>query len=163
MFTVPSRNGLAVGRAIWEGLFDASYTKVGDFLVQGEHTYFIAAQEPFLPVVCVRTNRTITITRPSQQSWVGAGDYSGFSHGSTRVLAGACPASVLDASRTSGSPAGLPTDQHIPLWTIMMPAHDGTILSPGDFVCDDLDRRAVVTGAEHSGAGWRLTARTATT
>src|SRR3978361_1046923 len=46
------------GNALWFGIFDASYTRTGDYLVMADAVFFIASQAPMLPVLCVRTNRT---------------------------------------------------------------------------------------------------------
>src|SRR6476659_6217898 len=51
------------GVAIWRGYFDASYTLVGDYLVQATNTWFIAAQQSLLPALCVLTNRIVSVTR----------------------------------------------------------------------------------------------------
>ena len=36
---------------LWSGIFDAAYTRVGDYLVQPNGTWFVAAQQPLLPVL----------------------------------------------------------------------------------------------------------------
>src|SRR5271167_528863 len=42
------------GDALWYGVFDASYTRVGDYLVMESGTFFVASQAPLLPILCVR-------------------------------------------------------------------------------------------------------------
>ena len=54
----------AYGDALWHGLFDAAYTRVGDYLVQQGSIWFIAAQQRLLPVLCVQTNRIVCILAP---------------------------------------------------------------------------------------------------
>ena len=56
------------GEALWQGTFDAAYTRVGDYLVGETETYFVAAQKPALPVQCVLTNRVATVVRPGETS-----------------------------------------------------------------------------------------------
>ena len=65
-FTVPDGkfakpNGY--GAALWYGVFDAAYTRPGDYLVQDSGTWFVAAQQPLLPVLCVQTNRIVSFVR----------------------------------------------------------------------------------------------------
>src|SRR4051812_24301641 len=72
---VPANGGLntaaTYGQPLWHGIFDSSYTRVGDYLVLEAETYFIASQAPLLPVLCVMANRTISITRPTLQTSTG--------------------------------------------------------------------------------------------
>jgi hypothetical protein len=48
------------GAVLWDGVFDSAYTRLGDYLMQGSSTWFIATQQPLLPVLCVRTSRVIS-------------------------------------------------------------------------------------------------------
>src|SRR6476469_459057 len=52
------------GDALWYGIFDAAYTQPGDYLVQQESVWFIAAQQRMLPVLCVQTDRIVSFWRP---------------------------------------------------------------------------------------------------
>jgi hypothetical protein len=57
-FTVPDGrfarpNGY--GDALWYGVFDAAYTRPGDYLVQQDATCFVAAQQRLLPFVSGQT------------------------------------------------------------------------------------------------------------
>ena len=38
------------GRAVWFGVFDSAYTRPGDYLAGDEGVFFVAAQQPLLPV-----------------------------------------------------------------------------------------------------------------
>ncbi len=58
------------GRATWFGVFDSAYTRPGDYLSGPPGVFFIAAQQPLLPVLCVLTNRTLSAIRPA--SWRSA-------------------------------------------------------------------------------------------
>ena len=63
-----------------------------------------------------------------------------------------------------GSPAAeLPSDTSVPYWTVLLPAFPGVVLLPADLMTDDLGRNAVVSAAELTGLGWRLTVKQATT
>jgi hypothetical protein len=151
------------GAALWQGIFDAAYTRPGDYLVQQQRTFFIAAQQPLLPVLCIQTNRTISVLRPNQQTAPASNPYGGYTDNQAATLMGGWPASVIGVNGKGEPAAGLPTDQIIPLLAILMPAAQFVSLAPGDLISDDLGRTAVITGSELSGLGWRLTAKLATT
>jgi hypothetical protein len=153
----------AYGEPLWNGVFDASYTRVGDYVVLGPRIFFIASQEPLLPVLCVCANRTISFARPNAQGSTGANAYGGYTSSGSTILMDGWPASVLAESRTSASIAGLPINLGAPYWSILVPSVDKVILSPGDLVADDLGRTAVITGSELTGLGWRINAKLATT
>ena len=150
------------GDPFWHGIFDASYTKPGDYVVLNRGTYFIASQAPLLPVLCVIANRTLSITRSVPIS-TPDGAYGGYTAGSTVILMDRWPASVLSASKTSSPGSNLPTDVLSPYWSVLIPAPSGIVLSPGDLISDDLGRSAVISGSELTDLGWRVVARLVTT
>jgi hypothetical protein len=151
------------GLALWQGLFDAAYTMPGDYLVQRHRIFFIAAQQPLLPVLCIQTNRTISVSRPSLQTSAASNPYGGYTGSGTSILMEAWPASVLGETGRGEPAAGLPTDLAIPSIAILLPASPGITLSPGDLISDDLQRSAIIVGSELTDLGWRLTAKLATT
>jgi hypothetical protein len=149
------------GTAICYGHFDLAYTRPGDYLVQGSRTYFIAAQERLQPVLCVRTNRTLTIRRTAAPSSVGSNVYGGLTpEGTVPVLQG-WPASVLGMA-TSGVPqTGLPTDISMPQWTVLLPSTGKVKISSTDLVSDEDGMRGTVVVAESTHLGWRMIVRQA--
>jgi hypothetical protein len=151
------------GQPLWHGIFDASYTRPGDYLVLGSKTFFIASQEPLLPVLCVMANRTISAARPSVQTATGTNPYGGFTANSSSALMARWPASVLGEDRMTKIAADLPGDQAIPYWNILVPAPSGVLLAPGDMITDDIGRSAVIAGSELTSLGWRIIAKMATT
>jgi hypothetical protein len=151
------------GEALWHGIFDASYTRPGDYLVLKSGTFFVASQEPLLPILCVKTNRTISIVRPNMQTITAGNSYGGYTPASSTTLLEDWPASVLGENRSSASSANLPTDQAVSYWNVLIPAACRVILSPGDFISDDLNQAAVVASSELTDLGWRLNAKMATT
>jgi hypothetical protein len=151
------------GDALWHGIFDASYTRVGDYLVTDFGTYFVASQDPLLPVLCVRTNRTISITQPDMQTRTASNAYGGYTSGNSITLMARWPASVLGEHRSSHSTTDLPADQGTPYWNVLIPSLAGVVLSPGDILRDDLGRAGVITGSELTNLGWRIGAKMATT
>jgi hypothetical protein len=144
--------GEPYGDAVWWGVFDASYTKPGDYLVGAAGTFFVASQAPLLPVQCVKTNRTLTIVRPAQ---VQTGGYSGLVKEAAVVVDAGWPASILALNaRISGN---LPETRY-GNWTILLPQLPAAPFA-GDVLADDVNRNFVVASAEQSDLGWRLTAR----
>lgn len=151
------------GEALWHGIFDASYTRVGDYLVLTTGTFFVASRAPLLPVLCVKANRTISIARPDMQTSIARNPYGGYTPGGSVMLMEGWPASVLGESRSGASATNLPTDQTVPYWNILLPTVAHVLLSPGDWVTDDLGRTAIVSGSELTDLGWRMSAKMATT
>jgi hypothetical protein len=147
------RNVSGFGRPVWWGVFDASYTQPGDYLVGASGTYFICAQRPLLPVQCVATNQVVQILRAAAPV---TGGYSGFSALSAVPVVSGFPASLLEAASRAGE-----TDvraQKLGGWTLLLPALP---VSPqaGDVVMDDHSQNYVVDAAEQSALGWRLLVR----
>ena len=153
----------AYGDVLWYGVFDGSYTRAGDYLTAASGTYFVASQAPLLPILCIRTNRVISIAQPTMQTGVAGNSYGGYTAGSSIVLMDRWPASVLGENRSSHSTADLPTDQVIPYWEVLIPSVAGIVLSPGDIIRDDLGRTAIIAGSELTNLGWRISAKMATT
>ena len=151
------------GEPMWYGIFDAAYTKAGDYLVTPDRILFIASQQSNGEPLCVQTNRRVTLTRALPPGTIGTGSYSGVIRGNTNVLLADWPASVLGVSSAGVPAAGLPTDISVSIWTILMPAWPGIAIQPTDFVIDDLGRGAVIMGTELTELGWRLTAKQAST
>lgn len=151
------------GDALAHGIFDYAYTKPGDYLVQGDTTWFIASQRPLLPALCVRTSRVVSFTRPAAPATTGVNNYGGVTAATTTPLLTNWPASVTGSSGSGQPSAQLPGDSGVPLWTVLLPAAPGVVLLPADLMSDDLGRSAAVTAAELTALGWRLTVKQATT
>lgn len=153
----------AYGDSIWYGMFDAAYTRPGDYLVQQNGIWFIAAQHRLLPVLCVQTNRSVSFWRPAAPSSTGANEYGGVTTSSNSLLLMNWPVSVLGVTGRGHSSADLPSDSSVPYWTVLMPAVPGVTLLQSDLMTDDLGRTAVVDAAELTDLGWRVTVKQART
>jgi hypothetical protein len=159
-------NGYA--NSLWHGVFDSAYTQPGDFLVQDNDIWFVAAQQTLLPVLCVQTNRTVSFLRASAPHDIGLNTYGGVSRETATPLISLFPASILGTSATGQSSAKLPNDTPLGYWTVLLPAVrslDGNlvVLRQADLMTDDLGRTGVVAGAELTDLGWRLSVKQATT
>jgi hypothetical protein len=151
------------GNALWCGVFDAAYTQPGDYLVQYDATWFIAAQRKLLPVLCVQTNRVVSFTRPAAQSSTGVNTYGGVTAANVTPLMTNWPASVLVTSREDRPLGNLPNDTSASLWTVLLPACPRVVLRTADLMSDDLGHSGVVATTELTDLGWRLAIRQATT
>ena len=151
------------GNALWHGIFDAAYTRCGDYLVQNDMIWFIASQHDMLPVLCVRTNRTVSLSRPATPSAAGTNAYGGIMATNALPLMTNWPASVLGTSGSGLPQAGLPNDISVPYWTVLMPALPDVAIVPSDVLSDEIGRNAVVSATELSELGWRLTVKQMTT
>ena len=145
------------GHALWWGVFDAAYTAPADYLVGAHGTFFIAAQQPLLPVLCVLTNRVISLRRPGGPTG-GLGGYGGVQLAETAPLVLDWPASVLGVG--SGRSGALPGDDGTGTVVVLLPPLPVRVRT-GDLVLDDLERTLVVAAAEETALGFRLTARQA--
>lgn len=153
----------AYGEALSYGIFDAAYTRPGDYLVQAGGTWFIAAQQRLLPVLCVQTNRVVSFSRPASPPTTGANRYGGTTTVTNRLLATNWPASVLGISGRGRPSADLPGDTSVSFWTVLLPMIADVVLLPTDLMTDDLGRNAVIAAAELTELGWRVTVKQATT
>ncbi len=149
------------GVAIWRGYFDASYTRVGDYMVQKGETWFIVSQQHLQPVLCVKSNRIISVTR-SNTPTTGA-SYDSASPNSTTTIISGWPASVLGTDARGKSSADLPADTATQTSIVLLPAPHGRVFQSSDFVVDELGVTNVIVGAELSDLGWRLNVRQVTT
>lgn len=147
------------GHPTWFGVFDGTLVKVGDILTNAQDgTFFVAAMQQALPILVVQTNRTLSVLRPLQQTGVGAAAYNGDTVATETALMTGWPASVLLGTKGGRSVANLPGDTSAPWWAILMPAVAGVQIRTSDIITDDLSRRYIVSSAELTDLGWRITA-----
>ncbi|WP_054882923.1 hypothetical protein [Yersinia rohdei] len=146
------------GQATWLGLFDARLFAPGDFLVGHQGSYFVAAMQDTLPIYCVQTNRTISVLRGSMEAGVGQVGYGGATVDNEVVMMSGWPASILQGTKGERNEVNLPSDAKTPWFAILLPAYNGLILRTSDIITDDIERRYVISSAELTDMGWRVTA-----
>lgn len=151
------------GKPTWYCLVDGTQTQVGDYLINATQTFFIAAMQPILPILAVDCNRTINVLRPQQQTGLGAVGYGGDTDANETPLMTGWPASVLQGTKGEKNEVNLPGDVRNPWWQILMPAFPGVVLQSADIITDDIGRRYIVSSAELTDLGWRMTAMSAQT
>jgi hypothetical protein len=147
--------------ACWNGVFDRAYTLPGDYLHGPLGTFFVALQDVLLPALCVRTNRTVDVNRPTHVPHAGRNAYGGLVRASeTPVLVG-WPASLLLVRTSKTGAAGLASDSLAAQHNLLLPRLPDGVPVPraGDLVCDDLGNSYVIDAAEQSELGWRLAVR----
>ncbi len=171
-FTAPrpdSDRPVGYGMATWWGVFDSAYTRPGDYIVRERSSatdngiWFIAAQQPLLPVLCVRAPRVVSFTRPASTTTSGVAGYGGYTSADADTLLTNFPASVLNADVLGLDPTDLPSDAVPESWQVLLPAPPAVVLRNGDLMSDDLGRNGVVSSAELSDLGWRLLVKQTTT
>lgn len=146
----------------WYVLIDGRITQVGDYLQNSKQTFFIAAQQTILPILAVECNRIISILRPAAPAGVGQLPYNGNIDATEVSLMENWPASVLQGTKGEAEKI-LPGDTRNPWWAILLPYWSGVTLRSADIITDDLERRYVVSSAELTDLGWRLTCAQAQT
>lgn len=151
------------GKPTWFCLVDGTQTMVGDYLSADAGTFFIAAQQPILPILAVECNRTINVLRPQQQTGVGAVGYGGDTDANETPLMTGWPASVLQGTKGEKGEVNLPGDVRNPWWQMLFPAFPGVNLRTADIITDDMNRRYVISSAELTDLGYRCTAQQAQT
>jgi hypothetical protein len=151
---------------LWFAVHDTAYTQPGDYLRGPAGTFFIAAQPPLLPTVCVLTNRTLTFTRADGARKAGGNGYGGVQRREDTLLLDGWPASVLIANAGSHGAGDLPGEPGPASWIVRLPALQGPLaveLRHDDLMTDETGTRAVISAVERTELGWRLAARQAIT
>lgn len=155
------------GKPTWFAIVDGSQTQVGDYLVGAAGTYFIAGQQPLLPILAVECNRSIRIGRMADQGDAGFVGYSGdVQSAEVDVLGTAAtggtfgagwPASILLGGR-SDKDTVLPSSVKQSGVVILLPVSVPVQILESDIVQDDLGRNFAIYAAELTDLGWRLQA-----
>lgn len=150
------------GKPVWFGDFDGRLTQVGDYLVRVSDgaTYFIAGQQPLLPLICIDCPRSVRVSRQATTPVQGVpGTYSSLAALSDILgnIDTPWPASILMGGRVQPS-TGLPAGVREAAWSILLPPSVPVTILSGDFLTDDLGRRFTAESAELSDLGWRIVA-----
>ena len=151
---------------LWFAVHDTAYTQPGDYLRGPAGTFFIAAQPPLLPTVCVLTNRVVSFARADGARQPGSNGYGGVQQREETLLLDSWPASVLMASAGARSAGALPGEPGPAGWMVRLPALHGSgavELRQDDLMTDETGTRAVISAVERTELGWRLTATQAIT
>ena len=150
---------------LWELAIDAAYTRPGDILIRrnDKAVFFIAAQQPLLPVMAVHAPRRVTIRRPNTANVAGVNLYGGTVASLDTVLARDWPASILAAGSQGTGLASIPAETNPGMWQVLLPPSLRLELLTTDTVADDLGRHGVIASIETTDLGTRLTVQQAST
>jgi len=149
----------------WEGVFDAAYAEPGDILRRraDDAVFFIAAKQPLLPVLCVRALRTIAIARPSTANSAGLNLYGGTVTALDTTIATGWPASLEITAGSGTATAGMQSELTPAAWNVQLPGSLRLDLQVSDIITDDQGRIGVISIAETTDFGTRLTVKQAST
>ena len=150
---------------LWELLLDAAYTRPGDILIRrtDRAVFFIAAQQPLLPVLGVFAPRRVTIRRPASASVAGVNLYGGTVTALDTLLARDWPASILADGSTGNGLASIPAETNPGMWQVLLPPSLRISLLTTDTIIDDQGRSGVIATIEPTDLGTRLTVKQAST
>lgn len=143
-------------------MLDPTVVAVGDYLIGGFGTFFIASVDGLMPTQIVRCNQTITVSRPGGEA-IGAGYYGGAEGATLSPLMTAWPASVIQGTKGEVGEAKLPGDTRLAWVAVLLPAYAGVQILPGDWIATAQGTPMVYTisSCELTPLGWRLSAATA--
>ena len=154
------------GKPTWTVLVDGRLTQPGDYLVevaalpgQVPRVFFLADQQPILPIVAVECNDTISISRPDPPATPGSGGLKGYGGDVTETtFLTDWPASVLEKGRGQPASAALPDDTKMPGYSVLIPNTPGFRIQTDDFIETGSGLRLEISTVELSSLGWRLSA-----
>jgi hypothetical protein len=149
----------------WFGALDTTGVAVGDYLTTpSSETLFITAIDPFRPVRLALCNRIIDVRQPAAKVGYGAiGGYGGDTRATETVLASGWPCSMVQGAKGETSDGRLPGDVKLPWSIVLMPVIPAVVLRNDIILIDDLNFRRIVSQAELTPLGWRLSAVLETT
>lgn len=146
------------GSPVWYALADGRLMKVGDYLVGQVGTFYVASMQALLPIQVVECNRVVTVFRPQQQAGAGVVPYGGNTESNQTALITGWPCSILANAKADNGTVKLPGDTRSAWWNLLLPPLPfGLILKNDDVVQDDIGNRFVISSAELTDMGWRMT------
>lgn len=147
---------------------DPAIVAVGDYLVGSltvggeQETFFVASADIPAPIMVIRCNRVLTVTRPGGPA-PGADYYGGDTTATETPLITAWPASVLQGTKGERGDLTLPGDVRNPWGAILLPPSVPVQLRFADVALDDQPQpvRYVLSNVEQTAIGLRITANMA--
>lgn len=152
------------GNAMWRAYVDGTQVEVGDYLVTDDQTapetqtWFIAEMQPVLPILAILCNRVVSLFAPDAETAAGINPYGGTDAANQTTVMSRWPCSILQGTKGERGDAELPGDVRNPWWIILLPATSGITIQSRMIATDDIGRRYIISSAELSELGWRLTA-----
>ncbi|QDH25818.1 hypothetical protein D5366_03470 [Neokomagataea tanensis] len=115
-------------------------TVVGDVLVCGAQTFFVAAIDPIAPVLCVACDQMVSVSAVS---------------GSSGVVVSGCPAAIVLRSKGESAQSGVPGSVRPGQFVLYLPCLPGVILRPYMTVTSNTGATYTINSAEKSAWGLR--------
>lgn len=143
--------------SVWQLVADGTLLQPFDYLKSATQIYFVAGKQLILPMLAVSCNQSIDIKRPVGPSGKGYQGYSAFEDSTAETIYRDCPASYLQGTRGTNNPNDLPTDAKMPWFIVLLPMLGGQLIQTGDFLENSFGVRHMVSSAELTDLGWRLT------
>ncbi len=148
---------------LFSAIVDPRVVLPGDYLVNATRgIFFVASTEPLKPILSVACNRTVSVSHPNPGA-PGDNFYGGDNLGAAVQVINQYPASVLNGTKGQRTETNLPGDVRDPWVQVLLPAISGAIIDAFDLISDDLGRNFVISAAERTNLGWRITAEQAET
>lgn len=145
------------GNAVWQLVADGTLLQPYDYLKSTDQTYFVAGMQLTLPMLAVSCNQTVTIKRQTGPTGVGYQGYSGYDDTTAQTIYQNCPASYLQGTRGTQSDVNLPTDVKMPWFIVLIPYLGNQTIQTGDFLQNSNGINHIISSAELTDLGWRLT------
>jgi hypothetical protein len=144
----------------WRAYVDSSQTQAGDYLVEvvptqtgaEPRTFYILSQQPLSPISAAMCHATMSFARPGTP----IKDASGYSTpGPAATILANWPCSLVAGTKGEKSDSGLVRDTRNPWYAVTLP-DVGVEIRTDDIATDALGHRYLVSSAERSDLGWRL-------
>ena len=155
----------AYAKSVWTVLVDSSQTQPGDYLVevtarpgQGIRTFFVASQQPLLPIQAVACNAVVSVARPTPQEGIGALPAGGNEVAVDVPTVTVWPCSMLTGTKGEADQNGLPDTTRGGWMIILLPPSLVADIRTDDILTDDRDVRYLVSNVERSALGWKISA-----
>ena len=125
----------------WKLIADISQLAIGDWLVGGQGTFYVADLQPLLPTPVVQCNHVVTIMRPSYS-------IAGSLEQTETQIASFFPVFMQSKRDKDHSPSGFPTSTEtatsLPMWITYINAHGVSDIQKNDVIVDENGARYII-------------------
>ena len=147
------------GNPVWFPQVDPSLVQPFDYIVGPSGTFYMLPPQSLQPPACVSCNASVTLSRPRAHrtpSGFGPQTPGGDDRGSETVLATTWPCSLLEGTKGERPDSNLPGDTRSAWFRLLLPPIPGVRILGSDVLTDGDSRRMMVSSAELTDLGWRL-------
>jgi hypothetical protein len=126
-------------------LDDGRLTRPGDYLTNGQKTYFVASQHPIQSILCVTCDALVSFASTRADGQAGVNPYGGRTEATDVPVLTNWPALLRVQSGGTRTEANLPGDARSPWWQVLLPPGPTFLMHNGDEMTDNLGRRFIVS------------------